>query len=826
LAKDGKIQDDQSRRLTGSRAGQDAYVGDVDYNALGQTTLLQLGNGLATTYDYYDTNFRLESVVTTGGLQDLSYTYDDVGNVQTMADTVGGLNLTYGYDELDRLTGVSGTYIRTYSYNSIGNLEVKNGLTLYYEDADHPHAVSSTSEDWSLDYSPAGNLITKTVGSQVVTFGYDAENRLTQVVSDTTGSAITTTFVCDGDGRRAKKVDESGKTVYVGEHYEAHYAGWWGANIKLGDGDQPAIAADGAGNVYVIWKRVYYSGTHRANIFLARSADNGESWSEEIRINDSEGDVCSWARKPDIAVDENSNLYVVWTDCRDTNEDIYFRRSTDGGVTWGAASRVNDDPGTSSQSEPAIAMDGVGRVYVVWTDYRNGDRDIYFSRSTDGGQTWSANVRVNDDGGTENQRHPDLAVDEASNAYAVWEDWRDSVTERCDIYFARRDADTGLWGQNVRINKDTNGAYQFHSSIDVDEVSRVHVVWEDWRSQSDEVYSIRSPDGGQNWDAELIVSEYGAKNFLPSVAVEGDGDAYAVWVDDPPDQYNIVSARLNVGGLAWQSRGRVNSQPCDASGSSRPGVAVGGQGNVYAAWASAWGLEVYFSRLSESRITKHYYANGQRVATRVDGALYYIHQDLLGSTVAVSDAAGGEVGRVQYDPYGEVLTSTLPVTLTDRLFTGQRLDSSTGLYYYNARYYDPHLGRFIQPDSLVPDPLNPQAWNRFSYVYNNPTSYVDPSGHFPWLLVAVGVGVFALGGFGGHLAATSAGYEVGSPQWYASVGLGGAFAVGGFALGYFGFGGLALVVGIAGDTFIDTAILGGPVWPSLARNAAFTLPSM
>jgi hypothetical protein len=54
------------------------------------------------------------------------------------------------------------------------------------------------------------------------------------------------------------------------------------------------------------------------------------------------------------------------------------------------------------------------------------------------------------------------------------------------------------------------------------------------------------------------------------------------------------------------------------------------------------------------------------------------------------------------------------------------------LYYYNARYYDPHVGRFIQPDTLVPDPLNPQAWNRFSYCYNNPTSYVDPSGHIPF----------------------------------------------------------------------------------------------
>jgi RHS repeat-associated protein len=134
--------------------------------------------------------------------------------------------------------------------------------------------------------------------------------------------------------------------------------------------------------------------------------------------------------------------------------------------------------------------------------------------------------------------------------------------------------------------------------------------------------------------------------------------------------------------------------------------------------------------LATDSVTKHYYANGQRVATRVGGSLYYVHSDLLGSTVAVSDAAGGEVGRVQYDPYGEVLTSTLPADLTDRLFTGQRFDSSTGLYYYNARYYDPHLGRFLQPDTIVPEPGNPQALNRYTYVYNNPLKYVDPSSYF------------------------------------------------------------------------------------------------
>jgi RHS repeat-associated protein len=196
-----------------------------------------------------------------------------------------------------------------------------------------------------------------------------------------------------------------------------------------------------------------------------------------------------------------------------------------------------------------------------------------------------------------------------------------------------------------------------------------------------------------------------------------------------------------------------------------------------------------------------------RIATRVDGTLYYVHSDLLGSTVALSDAAGQAVGRVQYDPYGEVITSTLPVTLTDRLFTGQRLDSSTGLYYYNARYYDPHLGRFIQPDTLVPDPLNPQAWNRFSYVYNNPTSYVDPSGH-DGILVPLRIfgGAFLIGAGAGGYYAYHQGYGFESWQLYA----------------YAGMGGLAGVAGAATGMWIEAALLpmGATVWQAAAAGAA------
>ena len=61
--------------------------------------------------------------------------------------------------------------------------------------------------------------------------------------------------------------------------------------------------------------------------------------------------------------------------------------------------------------------------------------------------------------------------------------------------------------------------------------------------------------------------------------------------------------------------------------------------------------------------------------------------------------------------------------------TGQELDAEIGLYFYNARYYDPVLGRFTQADTIVPNPANPQTLNRYSYALNNPMRYTDPTGH-------------------------------------------------------------------------------------------------
>ena len=84
-----------------------------------------------------------------------------------------------------------------------------------------------------------------------------------------------------------------------------------------------------------------------------------------------------------------------------------------------------------------------------------------------------------------------------------------------------------------------------------------------------------------------------------------------------------------------------------------------------------------------------------------------------------------------FTPFGEYRIQTTSPTddITDRGYTGHKHNDDIGLIYMNARYYVPEIGRFASADTIIPDQANPQAFNRFSYVRNNPLNLIDPSGH-------------------------------------------------------------------------------------------------
>lgn len=119
--------------------------------------------------------------------------------------------------------------------------------------------------------------------------------------------------------------------------------------------------------------------------------------------------------------------------------------------------------------------------------------------------------------------------------------------------------------------------------------------------------------------------------------------------------------------------------------------------------------------------TTTYYpvAGAMRIVEGAGNNLYYVLKDHLGSASVVTDASGNIVGENRYYPYGETRLST-GTMYTDKLYTGQREMADLGIYHYNARFYSPYINRFLSADTIVPRYANPQALNRYSYVFGNP----------------------------------------------------------------------------------------------------------
>jgi RHS repeat-associated protein len=134
----------------------------------------------------------------------------------------------------------------------------------------------------------------------------------------------------------------------------------------------------------------------------------------------------------------------------------------------------------------------------------------------------------------------------------------------------------------------------------------------------------------------------------------------------------------------------------------------------------------------------HVLANGQTVCTfdkTGTNVWQYYHPDYLGSTSLQTDQSGNEIQHYEYSAFGQSrYTGNTNAFKATKRFTGQSLDEDTGLYYYGdasgyGRYYIPELARWAQGDDRIPDLFNPQSYNRYSYVLNNPLRFTDPSGH-------------------------------------------------------------------------------------------------
>ncbi len=212
------------------KSGATTYADYNSYTAVGDPLSIDYGNDkVNSTYQYIPQNNRLYSLrtdsATQGGLINISYNYDNVGNIRIISDSVTpSRTRMYTYDDLDRLIAAGsqlyGGYL-LYQYDKIGNMTYNCRKGNYEYDSDHPHAVKRIKINGgtveSYIYDANGNMTSG--GNRSLTYDYD--NRPTSIIYN--GNA--TVSVYDASGNRVQKMISAPSqniTKYIGQLYECN----------------------------------------------------------------------------------------------------------------------------------------------------------------------------------------------------------------------------------------------------------------------------------------------------------------------------------------------------------------------------------------------------------------------------------------------------------------------------------------------------------------------------------------------------------------------------------------------------------------------------
>lgn len=285
-------------------------------------------------------------------------------------------------------------------------------------------------------------------------------------------------------------------------------------------------------------------------IHYTRSLDAGLNWDTEQMLTP--GD--SLAEEPCI-VSAGNMVHIVWYTCENNTSlynEIAYMRSTDGGVTWENKIQLTNYGGLKWY--PSIAVSG-NYVHIVWYDECNGDWEVYYIRSTDYGATWEEKVRLT------NQYDISAYCSVAASGplvHVVWHDWRDGNKE---VYY-KRSADNGItWGEDTRLTfADLDSRFAEIAASG----QYVQIAWQDNRDGDYDLYTINSTDGGQSWGTEQRQTYESSSSEFVDLAVEGQ-NAYMVWQDNISGLYQIYCKTSQDYGTTWSVPERILNTVYDAN---------------------------------------------------------------------------------------------------------------------------------------------------------------------------------------------------------------------------------------------------------------------
>jgi hypothetical protein len=325
--------------------------------------------------------------------------------------------------------------------------------------------------------------------------------------------------------------------ILSGLLFAQHLMGCYKNQITSNPGEslEPAIAIDSIGNLHVVWGD---DTPGNSEIFHKMSTDGGTTWTPAQRLTWNSGDSTS----PVIAIDSSNNIFVVWQDFTPGNWEIYFKRSFDGGATWSAAIRLTWNSGESSR--PAIAIDTANHIHVVFQDSSPGNFEIFYRKSTNGGLSWSPNKRLTWNAG--GSYAPKVATDSSNNIIVVWHDFS-GTPGAAEIHFKKStDGGTSWAGKRLTWNPGASGA----PDIAIDPANVIHIFWMDSTPGNAEIFHKQSSNGGLTWITKKVTWSAGT-SWHPDISIDGIGSLHLVWKDDTSGNLEIYYKNSTDGGATW-----------------------------------------------------------------------------------------------------------------------------------------------------------------------------------------------------------------------------------------------------------------------------------
>jgi hypothetical protein len=283
----------------------------------------------------------------------------------------------------------------------------------------------------------------------------------------------------------------------------------------------PAIAADSANNIYIAWEQ-YIPGDFE--ICYKKSTNGGNTWSGDKRLTWTSEDSFS----PSVAVNSANHIYIVWSDLTAGNREIFFKKSTNGGNSW-SGKRLSWSSGWAET--PNMVVDSYDDIHVVWSEDTPGNGELYYKKSTNSGANWTATKRLTWTSG--NSYCPAIAADSSDVLHVAWQDEVGGV----ETIFYKKSTNSGAtwigtkrltWGANISLDP----------AITSDSVNRVHVIWR--KEISSKWYSFyRRGNAAGVWGSTKRLTWNSNFIIYPDIAIDSADKIHAVWEDDKPGNSEI-----------------------------------------------------------------------------------------------------------------------------------------------------------------------------------------------------------------------------------------------------------------------------------------------